>query len=328
MAQCSLTLLLSAVEKLLPNDDDWPAMPALQTLLSKGRRERLPADLPSCLFDLFQLKPEPGQDRPVASLSALGDGLDVSRGWWLRADPVNLVADRDQLYLSASDALGLSRSEGEELVTELNRLYAEDGWEFSAAESGNLYLRLPQSLVMRTVPTAEAMGQRVGEVLPTGEDALAWQRAMTEMQMLLHASPVNARRAEQGLLAVNGLWFWGGGVLPEPGESDWGRVVADDPLARGLALHHGLVADNPASASLPSALGEKDVLWQQGVASAEQAERELFAPLLAMLRSGELAELMIALPGIGSWHVDRAGLRRWWRRRRPLSVLLSETVNI
>lgn len=328
MPQCSLTLLLSEFERHLPNQTEWPALPALQTLLSKGRKESLPADLSSCLFDLFQLKPELGQDRPVASLRALGDGLDATSGWWLRADPVHLVADRDQLYLSASDALGLSRGEEEELVTELNRLYAEDGWEFTAAASGTIYLRLPNSLAMRTVPTAEAMGRRVGEVLPTGGDTLTWQRSMTEMQMLLHASPVNARRAEQGLLAVNGLWFWGGGALPEPGDSDWGRVVADDPLARGLALHHGLAADAPASASLPSAVGEKHVLWQASVASVEQAEQELFAPLLAMLRSGELAELMIVLPGIGRWNVDRAALRRWWRRRRPFSTLLSGTDNL
>lgn len=326
MAQCSLTLLLSDTERHLPHDADWPSMPALQSLLSKGDRERLPADFPAFLFELFQLKSEAGQDRPAASLGALGEGLNASNGWWLRADPVHMVADRDQLYLSASNTLDVSRDEAEELVAELNRLYADDGWQFIAATSGRCYLRLPQPLAMRTIPTTEAMGHRVGEVLPRGDDALLWQRAMTEMQMLLHASPVNTRRTQQGLLAVNGLWFWGGGALPAAGESGWDRVVADDPLARGLARLHGIEADAPESTSLASAAAQNRVLWQVSVESLEQAEQALFAPLLAMLQAGELAELAIALPGLGRWRVDRAALRRWWRRRKPLSSLLQVPV--
>lgn len=322
MANCTLTLLLTNIARHLSTDEASPSMPALQTLLSKGRREPLPADFTSFLFEQFQLKTEPGKDQPVASLSALGDGLDAAGGWWLRADPVHMVADRDQLYLSACNALEVSRREADELVAELNRLYAEDGWQFIAATPERWYLRLPEALAMRTVSTGAAMGCRVGEVLPQGDDALVFQRAMTEMQMLLHASPVNARRSEQGLLTVNSLWFWGCGVLPAATrESAWDRVVADDPLARGLARLYGLEAESPATATL--AVGGKGrVLWQANVESLEQAEQELFAPLLAMLKSGALAELAIALPGLGRWHIDRPALRRWWRRTKPLSSLL------
>jgi hypothetical protein len=323
MTQGSLTLLLSDVDRHLPNQADWPAMPALQTLLSKGRREPLSADFTSCLFDLFHLPPEAGRDRPVAALGALGDGLDAAGGWWLRADPVHMVADRDQLYLSACNALEVTRREADELVAELNRLYADDGWQFIAATPECWYLRLPRPLAMRTVPTAVAMGRRVGEVLPQGEDALVWQRTMTEIQMLLHASPVNARRGEQGLLTVNSLWFWGGGVLPQAGGvCDWDRVIADDPLARGLARLQGLETEAPAATALASAAGEKRVLWQATVESLELAEQALFAPLLAMIKAGELTKLVIVIPGLGSWRIDRAALRRWWRPRKPLSVLL------
>jgi hypothetical protein len=167
------------------------------------------------------------------------------------------------------------------------------------------------------------MGRRVGEVLPQGEDALVWQRTMTEIQMLLHASPVNARRGEQGLLTVNSLWFWGGGVLPQAGGvCDWDRVIADDPLARGLARLQGLETEAPAATALASAAGEKRVLWQATVESLELAEQALFAPLLAMIKAGELTKLVIVIPGLGSWRIDRAALRRWWRPRKPLSVLL------
>jgi hypothetical protein len=318
--------LLSDVARHLPVDEDWPTMPALQGLLSKGTRETLPADFSSSLFELFPLQPEAARDLPVAPLSALGDGLDASSGWWLRVDPVHMVADRDQLYLSASGVLGLSQGEADELVAEFNGLYADDGWQFVAATPRRWYLRLPQPLAMRTIPTGAAMGRRVGEVLPQGDDALYWQRVMTEIQMLLHASPVNTRRTEKGQLAVNSLWFWGGGKLPvATSESGWSRVVADEPLVMGLAQLHGIKADATGSTTLESVTEEAKVLWQATVESLETSEQALFAPLLAMLQAGKLVELVIVLPGFGRWHIDRAALRRWWRRRKSLASWLQGT---
>jgi hypothetical protein len=236
-----------------------------------------------------------------------------------------MVADRDQLYLSASTALGVSREEADALVAELNRLYADEGWAFYAAAPQRWYLRLSQPLAMRTTPTPVAMGRRVGEVLPEGDDALAWQRVMTEIQMLLHASAVNAGRSENGQLTVNSLWFWGGGALPaERGEAPWCRIAADEPLVRGLARLHGI--EVVSATSLPSALAANEgrMLVHAGAETLELAERELFAPLLERLRAGTLAELIIILPGVGRWRIERADLRRWWRRRKALPALLAE----
>jgi hypothetical protein len=65
---------------------------------------------------------------------------------------------------------------------------------------------------------------------------------------------------------VNSLWFWGGGELPvATSESGWSYVVADDPLARGLAQLHGGKADAPALTTLALAAEENRVLWQATV---------------------------------------------------------------
>jgi hypothetical protein len=326
MTMPSLTLLLPAVDC---TDHGGPAVPALQSLLSKGSREPLRENFTTTLCAHFGLHAEKGGELPLAALGALGDGLAAESGWWLHADPVHLVADRDQLYLSASEALQLTQGEADTLLAELNRTYAEEGWQFFAPKPQRWYLRLPQPLAMRTTPTAEAMGRGVGELLPQGGDAMGWQRVMTEVQMVLHASPVNARRAEQGKLAVNGVWFWGGGQLPAAtGDVSCDRVVADDSLSCGLAKRHGLQPDSPSLRELSGTMGE--VLWvassmpsaQQGVVPLDELEQKLFAPLLAMLQRGELLQLVIELPGQGRWRVDRAALRRWWRRRKPLRALL------
>lgn len=319
----SLTLLLPA---LAHPDGGWPAMPALQALLSKGEREETTGDLAALLFAHFAVPARERGEWPLAPLCALGDGLAAANGWWLRADPVHLVADRDQLYLAAAAALQLTQAEADALVAELNRVYADDGWHFFAATPQRWYLRLAQPLAMTTTPTAEALGRRVGEVLPQGEDAMGWQRVMTEVQMLLHTSPVNAARLQQGLMAVNGLWFWGGGVLPQGSEdTGWQQVVTDHPLARGLARLSGIQSHSMASATL--AEGEGRVLWVmgEGQTDPQRLEQDYCSPLLAMLQAGQLSQLVIELPGAGRWRIDRKALRRWWRRRKPLAALLKGT---
>jgi len=99
-------------------------------------------------------------------------------------------------------------------------------------------------------------------------------------------------------------------------------VVTDHPLARGVAQLHGLQAESAASTPLASGAGQ--VLWivDDAQPKPEQLEQDYFAPLLAMLRRGELSQLVLELPGQGRWLVDRAALRRWWRRCKPLSALL------
>ena len=305
----------------------WPELPALQTLLFKGKRERSPDDHIASLFGHFAMNVE-GE----AALCALSSELDAENGWWLCVDPVHLLADRDQLYLSAYRELALTQAEADELVAELNKVYAEDGWCFIAASPQRWLLRLPQPMVFTTTPTEQAIGQSVGAVLPQGKDAMAWQRVMTEVQMVLHASPVNDRRSEQGARAVNGLWFWGGGSLPESVTNcGWEHVIASNCLSRGLARLHGVTTEEPASNILTMlSQAGSNVLWvDDSLQSAmptvelfEQLEGQLFAPLLAMLQGGELSQLVIEFPGVGRWVIERAALRRWWRRRKPLADLL------
>jgi hypothetical protein len=332
MTRQSLTLLLPGIQPRLENEVVWPEMPALQTLLSKGKRERSPDDHIATLFAHFAMSVEGEGDLPVAPLCALSDGQDAKSGWWLCVDPVHLLADRDQLYLSAYRELALSQAEADELVAELNKIYVEDGWLFIAISPQRWLLRLPQPLAISTTPTEQALGQSVGAVLPRGEGAMAWQRVMTEVQMVLHASPVNERRSEQGARAVNGLWFWGGGTLPEAvADCGWDHVIASDRLSRGLARLHGITSEGPSSTTLatlsqagPSVLWVDDSL-QSPIPTAElfaQLELKLFDPLLAMVQGGELSQLVIELPGVGRWAIERAVLRRWWRRCKPLADLL------
>ena len=327
----SLNSITLVIDGLTSFDGEWPSMQALQTLLSKGHRVAAEDDLAAVLFHQFNLSDEGGQERPEAILSALGDGIDAHDGWWLQADPVHMVADRDQLYLSAHQGLELTQSEADRLIAELNGLYTEDGWRFFAPSPQRWYLRLAEPLSLQTVSTSQAIGHTMGEVLPQGKDAMQWQRVMTEIQMLFHSSLVNNERSDQGKLTVSGLWFWGGGGLPEQhGIVAWDRVISSGPLARGLAQWSNVSAISPTEENpLQQIRGSSNVLCVEQLNPAELTEKNLlsleqrlFSPLLEMLRKGELVEAKINFPGVGGWSIDGGSLRQWWRWRKPLGHLL------
>ena len=59
---------------------------------------------------------------------------------------------------------------------------------------------------------------------------------------MLHNHPLNARRAAEGRVPVNTLWFWGGGRHPDRVQAPWRAVIgADDELA-ALAAAAGIGA--------------------------------------------------------------------------------------
>jgi hypothetical protein len=138
---------------------------------------------------------------------------------------------------------------------------------------------------------------------------------------------VNAQRSEKGLLVVNSLWFWGGGELPQAVcQTDCDLVISDDPLTQGLARLCAVEVQPDDAATDVIKGGGNNILWQTQMKALQESDSEVFAPLLAMLRESMLAELVIDIPGIGRWRIERRALRRWWRRRKSLAELLKGNV--
>jgi hypothetical protein len=321
----SLTLLLphdpAAVQQRLP---------ALETLLARGeRRCDQPADWQRRLLQLCGVTTTAQQDLPLGPLCCLGDGGAAADGYWLRAEPVHLVADQDKVYLAARGSeLSLTAEEAAALTAEFNALFHEDGWQLWAPAPDRWYLRLPQAPQLRTHAPDHAVGCDVRPLLPQGADGMRMQAALNEIQMLFHASGVNARRLAEGRPAVNSLWLWGGGLLPVLAPLPWERLQGEDCLLRGIAARAGVAGTAPpdgAEAWLGVAAGGM-VLFDAELHPMGALERDWFAPLLAALRSGTLMQLEIHLTATACrYHVDRRSARRWWRRRRPLAMYAGST---
>ncbi len=288
----SITLLIPGLLDHLP--DPAPNLPALKKLMARGYyRSDVHVGYERTLMDLFSQPQSTERDVPVGALSRYAQTGEKPEGVWLCAAPVHLFADQSRVYLNAIDEPSLSESESQQLLTELNNLYKEDGWEFVQHTSTRWYLHIPEQPNIRTTPLHVVKGKPIHDKLPQGPDALEWHRVLNEMQMLFHASPVNQEREERGESVVNGVWLWGAGVLPEASEQKpWKSVWTNLPMAKGLALLNGNtlhdVPEIPEPCIRQSEQGAQLIVFTHSRDEfapewIEQLEREWFAPLVELL---------------------------------------------
>ena len=73
--------------------------------------------------------------------------------------------------------------------------------------------------------------------------------------MLFFNHPVNEVRELAGKLAISGVWFWGGGVMPKFIRPAYDRIVTSSALAIQLANKSGLDVQPLVWNSIQSAQG-------------------------------------------------------------------------
>src|SRR3989475_4252199 len=305
------------------------SLAAAETLIARGRRKRIALISPEAwLFERFGVPKQ--RDWPVAPYTLLADGGAPERHYWMRADPVHLRVSRDSLGMA--DTFEVSRAESEALVETLNRHFGQT-MLFHPLRPARWYVRIEKAPDMQTTPAAAARGAAIDDKLPSGPDAMRFHALMNEAQMLLHEHPVNAEREARGEPALNSIWFWGGGVIDATKARPFSIVIADDPLARGLALAAGIpaLALPKDAGSVLAALGDEGRVLAAPDAPREAQlrerraalERDWFLPLLGALKSGRIGMLTLHLGGTDSLlevETVRSDLRHFWRLRKPLSA--------
>lgn len=227
----------------------------LTLLLPAGERFAgivLPAPLAKALGRADQIAGEAGEHAQLsrhfrllpdrwspAALTRISDaGLDDARSAaWLRADPAHIRPDINGARLLATGAaLSMSVQDVEAFLPALRPLFGDAGFLLDAPHPTRWYLRLPRETQLPDFPTPDAaLGEDVFEHMPDGAQARRWRTLLSETQVMLHNHPRNAERAQAGLVAVNSLWFWGGGVLPDNATGDSTIIFSDDPVLHGLA---------------------------------------------------------------------------------------------
>ena len=300
-------------------------LPALQKILARGKMQMHPAI--SCEVLLSELF---GVHGGVAPVSAVFDGLGP--GIWMRADPVHVRLQREQVVLLSN--VDISAEESAMFCTSLNAHFAGQGMEFFATHANRWYVRLDKLPDIATVPLSQASGRNIHGNLPRGTDERRWRQLFNEIQMLLFAHPVNEVREASGELAVNSLWFWGEGKDAQA-SSLFGHASSDEVLTEMLSSSAG-IPFKPWQPAWQSENGDELLVFtglrnslKRGDLSAWRAALQDFEtgyakPLWQALRQGRIARLNLDV--LGGDHLYRLSLDRrdawaFWRGSRRLDEL-------
>lgn len=284
------------------------------------------------------------QDWPIAPLTLVLDGagkVKVQDEYWIRADPVHLHIEGDQILLADSRVFRISAQEADQLTELLNRHFAANGQEivFLPLRPDRWYTRAAKIPPAKTHLLGEAANKSINQLLPFGENSNLWRGLFNEIQMLLHEHPLNQLREARGEPAINSIWFWGGGSMPESIASRYTHVWGNHVLASSLAAASGAdYAELPENATaclqytesgnqlavLDALLGKAQYAdaygWRESLKNLEQ---NWFEPSLAMLKQGRIDQLIVTTidATIARNFTARTGdLRKFWRKKKPIST--------
>ena len=330
-------------------------LPALETLLAKSlRTENESQGVETWLCRAFGVAKQ--QDWPVAPLTLQADSagqMQVDNHYWLRADPVHLRLERNQIVLADSQIFRITAEEAEQLADLLNWHFAADGCDLPSHHAATArqeliflplapdrwYLRVAEIPALQTHALSAVAGGNINALLPSGTDSMHWQGLFNEVQMLLHEHPLNQAREARGELAINGIWLWGGGTMPQslncPYTQVWSNAVLPRSLALACATDHAALPSTATAWCQSAAAGNHLVMlnmlhtktqcddaygWRE---SLKKLEQDWFAPLLAALKQGKLEQLtltVISERGDKNFTMTRDDLWKFWRAVKPLAT--------
>ena len=307
------------------------ALPALEWLLARAQSHPLVENtLEAWLCDAFGVN-----NQAIAPITLLADGIQPGNSYWLRADPVHILMQREHMILQPD--VVLDSDEATKLCASLNAHFADEGLRFFAPHPQRWYLQLDSIPDMTTRSLAQVAGRNLRAHLPQGADALRWHRVFNEIQMLFFEHAVNLAREARGEQLINSIWLWGGGNATQEMARKFTRVVGDSLLAAAFAQ----AADIPHVA-LPEGLGQlsKDnggdvLIVYEGLRRALQQhdltvwrdavlglERTCMAPLRDALRAGHIARLTLDVSGAGGarrFTLTRSASWKLWRLSKSLA---------
>jgi hypothetical protein len=204
--------------------------------ISTGRRsEPAPIALESpdelWLRQAFGLAPEASVGAYEAFSGATGPERWIARLVNFHVGLDHLVLQPpEQLNLDPEDAATLLAASQHWLSSEPVRIDAIDPalWQLTELEPEKT-----RFTDMQGASSRRASGRNIDAWLPRGPASRGWRRLANELQMMWHSHPVNARRIERGLPAINGLWFEGRATPLHHRAFD--TIVSNDPALKGLA---------------------------------------------------------------------------------------------
>ncbi len=314
-------------------------LPTLEILLAKATHTKKPAqEIEAWLCQAFGITKQ--QNWPVAPImleTTKNSNICAYEDYWLRADPVHFRVEQNHILLADSQAFQITTEESRLFSDILNQHFAKDMLTFLPLDSDCWYLRVAQAPDLQMHSLGEVAGRNINNLLPFGKDSTAWHNISNEIQMLLHEHPINEARQLRNELAINGIWFWGGGIMPKDIHTTYTQIWSNDTLAYGLALSSKTKhTERPLNAEIwqkkriPGShlvifdeLRKKtqynDIFgWRENFNKLEQ---DWLKPLYIALKEGQIDKLIITDINEHTTKdltLTRTHLKKFWHRTKPL----------
>jgi hypothetical protein len=258
---------------------------------------------------------------------------------WI-ATPLHLTAGLARVHLDHRGVLALSAAERATLAAEFARTFGSSGFSLTPLPSVDFLLKTRGVGAPRTLEPARCIGGDLIQALPQGAAAGPLRRLLAEIEMWLHAQPLNEARQQRREPPVTTLWPWGadGQALPPAATAPPGQL----PLAYGrdawlAGLWH--LGGGGACRALPPHLDEvlaearapRAVLVAQVAAELQgsphasagdalaRLDARLVAPALEALRHGRLARATLVLNDVRTTLGRRSRFKLWRRPRAGLA---------
>lgn len=294
-------------------------LPTLHTVLARSQRTPCPAaGVEAALCEALGIERQ--QDWPVAPITLEADGGPAGDVYWLRADPVHLRVMRDRIVL-APEPPALAPDEARTLADSIGAHFG-DALRPLALAPQRWYLPFTQPPALITTPRSLAAGRDIQPLLPHGEDAVRVRAWLNEVQMLLHDHPVNQAREARGVLPVNALWPWGGGILPAVASQAL-RVACEAPEQRAIAHFAGarLVAPGDPHAALVVVDTLSAPVQAGDLSGWREALRQLDTQLANLLHIHTRLSVIDPVRGVAC-HARRLDRWKFWHRLPSLDAAL------
>jgi len=305
------------------------ALPGLAWLLGRAKPAQQPkASSTEAFAARFGLS-----DAATAPLRRAGElalPLPQAGEIWLCADLVGMHFARDQMVLTAPDALALSDAEAAALAEALHEPLQEVG-EFMLANAERGYVRQHEPSDAIFSDLIDVAGRPVALFLPEGRGGLRWGRIINTVQITLHEHPVNRAREAAGQRAANSLWFWGEGRIGATPRHSADAIFSDNPVGAGVArlaggtpqpLEHFAASPTCREALLLIEALDAPARFRdtsRWLDALKTLEATVFAPLAARMQRGEVSHAEISAPGERGGLALEIAARRWAFWRKPLA---------
>ena len=234
----------------------FEGLPGFESIASFGARTRLTAGWRSWLLahinrvDLDGVAPAciaAGALDP-ALIAPLADPLTPSVTRWI-ATPVHLHAGLTRVHFDQRGLLRLTAAEQAILAADFARTFGSTDQTLTPLPSGEFLLSTPGLPPLATEEPGRAACGELEQLMPSDTAAAPLRRLLAEIEMWLHALPLNEARRSRGEVPITALWPWGAAgriVRPEP------RALSGLPAGFGRdAWLEGLWRVNGAACRTP-----------------------------------------------------------------------------